>query len=84
MADELAQEESDLETSGVPIEKRVERHCEWYGRLATSVQYGFGMPEEIFAELLIDDGLPSRGNRSNILNGEFRFIGISANRQLKN
>ena len=55
---------------------RVTNYSEWDGHIAESVEYCYGDPQEMIVNLLIDDGIPLRGNRKNILNPEFRFLGI--------
>lgn len=37
---------------------------------------GKNNPEDIVRQLIIDDQVPSRGHRKNIMNTEFRFIGV--------
>jgi uncharacterized protein YkwD len=42
-----------------------------------NINYGNDDARRIVASLLIDDGVPSRGHRRNLLNGTFKFVGVS-------
>lgn len=55
---------------------RVNKYAEWDGHISESVEYCYGDPQELIINLLIDDGIPLRGNRKNILNPEFNAFGI--------
>lgn len=54
-----------------------------YGKLLITAgencAYGPKTGREIVAQLLIDDGVPDRGHRLNILNKEFKKVGIGYN-----
>ncbi len=53
-----------------PMQKR-------YSGVAENCQYGFKDAAEIVVDLLIDDGIPERGHRRNILDPAFNLIGVS-------
>ncbi|WP_321289155.1 CAP domain-containing protein [uncultured Sunxiuqinia sp.] len=57
---------------------RVEQLGDWEGRLAENITYGNNSPFRVVVNLLIDDGVPSRNHRRNILDTAFRTIGIAA------
>jgi len=42
-----------------------------------NIGYGNEDIRRIVTSLLIDDGVPSRGHRRNLLNGTFKFVGVS-------
>ena len=56
---------------------RIERYGRWDLSAGENISYGYGEPRKIVAALLIDDGVPSRGHRKNLLNGSFRVVGVN-------
>lgn len=42
-----------------------------------NIDYGNSSPRDIVLSLLIDDGVPSRGHRANILKKQYEFIGVA-------
>jgi uncharacterized protein YkwD len=56
---------------------RIERHCQWVGTIGENIDYGNTDPRHIIMHLLVDDGVPSRGHRKNILNPTFKLAGAS-------
>ena len=80
---ELAKEQGATENIGhignfgSTMSERIERYGEWSGTIAENISYGFREPRDIVAQLLIDDGVASRGHRENLLNPALRYVGIS-------
>jgi hypothetical protein len=64
------------EDQSTPSE-RVERYGEWKKTVGENISYGSDVPREIVIQLLIDDGVPSRGHRENILNPQFHVAGAA-------
>lgn len=58
------------------IGERVEKYCEWDGSIAENLDFGFKKAENIIMNLLIDDGVKERYQRSNMFYPGFRYIGI--------
>ncbi|MDE2159019.1 MAG: hypothetical protein KGJ30_08845 [Burkholderiales bacterium] len=56
---------------------RATRHLSGTAYCGEDLGYGFRDPAEIVALLLIDDGVPSRGHRANLLNRDFRSVGLA-------
>lgn len=61
---------------GSSMEERVERYVEWEGGVGENIDYGSKTPEDIVVSLLIDDGTPERGHRLNIMNPEYKIVGV--------
>ncbi len=55
---------------------RVARHGKWRVTLAENIYFGHTDPKEIIKQLVVDDGVASRGHRDNIFNPDFRAVGI--------
>ena len=56
---------------------RIERYGDWSVRIAENIAYGDVTPQQVVVYLLIDDGVPSRGHRTNFLNKDFRLVGVA-------
>jgi len=56
---------------------RIKRYGEWNICIAENIDYGSFDPRQIVISLLIDDGVPDRGHRKNILDPCFQFVGVS-------
>ncbi|MCB0833462.1 MAG: CAP domain-containing protein [Bacteroidetes bacterium] len=64
-------------TDGSSMVERIERYGNWHVTVGENIDYGNNTGREIVLALLIDDGVPSRGHRTNIMNPEFRAVGIA-------
>ena len=62
---------------GSTMRQRIERHADWDIYIGENIAYGPDEARAIVAQLLIDDGVPSRGHRDNIMNERFAFIGVA-------
>lgn len=62
--------------NGSTTQNRIEKYGNWDICSAEDISYGIFDAREIVMTLLIDDGVPNRGHRENILNPCFRFVGV--------
>ena len=63
--------------NGSTPQKRMEMYGEWDICSAEDITYGSFEARQIVIALLIDDGVPDRGHRHNILNPKFHFVGVA-------
>lgn len=56
---------------------RVARHCEWRKACAENIDYMSTSAPEIVLSMLVDDDVPSRGHRKNIMKADFTKVGIA-------
>ena len=68
---------SHIGSDGGDTFKRLDRFGRWQQVAGENIQYGARSAEEAVLQLLVDDGVPSRGHRTNILNPRFRVTGIA-------
>ncbi len=64
-------------TDGSSLSQRIKRHGTWKSGISENCSYGFDDALAIMLQLLIDDGVPGRGHRKNILAMGMRYIGTS-------
>ncbi len=65
-------------SDGSNIGERIEKYCEWDGATAENLDFGFKKAENILINMIVDDGVKERFQRSNLFNPEFRVVGIAA------
>lgn len=57
---------------------RMNRYGKWLEMSAENIEYGSDKADIIVISLLVDDGVPSRGHRINILNKNLNVIGVAS------
>ena len=67
-------------TDGSRPWERVARYENWGGYVGENVSYGHNNARDILIQLLVDDGVPSRGHRENIMRAEYSAIGVAIGR----
>ncbi len=63
--------------NGSTPKNRIERYGTWNICSAEDITYGSFEARQIVIALLIDDGVPDRGHRKNVLNPCTHFVGVS-------
>ena len=64
-------------SDGSKIEDRISRYGIWRGNCGENIDYGNREARAIIMHLLIDDGVPDRGHRKNLLAPPFVMVGAS-------
>ena len=64
-------------SDGSSTSERVLRHCQWKETVGENLSFGEGTARGIVRQLFVDDAVPDRGHRKNILNPEFKCVGIA-------
>lgn len=66
--------------SGWNPQVRIRRFGSYKTRLAENIVYGYENPRQAVISLLIDDGVPDRAHRRNILNPAFKQLGLASDK----
>lgn len=59
------------------MKERIERYGEWQVRIAENIAYGNSTARQVLIFLLIDDGVRSRGHRTNLLHPVYKTVGVA-------
>jgi uncharacterized protein YkwD len=64
-------------TDGSDPARRAERRGRWVSGMAENIAYGENPARDVVIQLLVDDGVPDRGHRNNILDGGWGVEGVA-------
>ena len=59
------------------IEKRVKTKISEPGAIAENLSFGWPSAKEIVIQMIVDDGVPSRGHRTNLLSPNYEKVGVT-------
>jgi uncharacterized protein YkwD len=59
------------------VTDRMNRYGKWEHSAGENIDYGNSQAQRIVISFLVDDGVPSRGHRKNLLDNSFSFIGVA-------
>ena len=65
-----------VSANGATLSVRINRGRTLYGALAETISYGENTPADVVRQLVIDDGVPSRGHRAIILAAGLKYVGV--------
>ena len=68
---------------GRSFSQRCSEHLPRDVAAAENISYGEETPREIVIQLLIDDGVPSRGHRINLLGSQYNAVGVAVGKHKK-
>jgi uncharacterized protein YkwD len=63
-------------SDGSTMVMRMNRYGRWESSAGENISYGYNEARKIVVALLIDDGVPSRGHRKNLLSSSFNLVGV--------
>ena len=64
-------------TDGSDPARRAERRGRWVVAMAENIAYGENPAREVVIQLLVDDGVPDRGHRNNLLDPQWGVEGVA-------
>ncbi|CAK4263818.1 unnamed protein product [Aphanomyces euteiches] len=63
-------------SDGSTMVARLEKYGEWRGSIGELLAFGLSQPRNVVLQLLIDEGVPTRGDRLSLMDNKFKCIGI--------
>ena len=70
-------------SDGSAMDTRIGRYGAWERRAGENISYGRAEAVEILVQLVVDDGVASRGHRRNLLEPAFGVVGLAIGRHAR-
>ncbi len=64
-------------SDGSTLDDRTKRYGRWLETVGENIEYGSSTAREVVIALIVDDGVASRGHRTNIFAASFRVMGAA-------
>ena len=64
-------------SDGSSMTDRMDRYGKWQSKCGENCSFGCATAEDIICQLIVDDGLSSRGHRNNIFSSDFGVTGVA-------
>jgi uncharacterized protein YkwD len=64
-----------VSANGKTMSQRIEMFGEWEVTCGENISYGHKNATDVITQLLVDDGVQSRGHRTNFFKPEFKVMG---------
>ncbi|HEX9727516.1 MAG TPA: CAP domain-containing protein [Gemmatimonadales bacterium] len=61
---------------GSTMADRIARYVRWQGAISENIDYGSATARHVVISLIVDDGVASRGHRTNVFNASSRYAGV--------
>lgn len=66
-----------LKDNSMSLESRIKEFVDDYGSAGENISFGWEDPKQIIFQLLIDDGVSTKGNRDNFFSKKFSEVGLA-------
>ncbi|ETV67475.1 hypothetical protein, variant 5 [Aphanomyces astaci] len=63
-------------SDGSTMVGRLEHYGEWKGSIGELLAFGLCRPRNVVLQLLVDDGVPTRGDRMSLMDNKFKSVGV--------